>query len=96
MATAQAVWFFNPGERQEIECPATNEELREMAQNALDNWDFNPETDPNGDVKAGLEYYANDGDVIEDKEIPALFSGYHFSLDKWDILEELAKGVKCQ
>lgn len=83
--------------------PKTNDELREMAQAALDNWDFTPEADPDGALQAGteyqariregLEYYAADGDAAPEEEVPLLFQGYHSQLDKWEILQELALGV---
>ncbi len=72
--------------------PKTNKELREMAQAALENWDFTPEPDY-ARIKAGLEYYAADGDAVPDEDVPALFRGYHPQLDKWEILQELALGV---
>lgn len=89
--------------RPPADAPKTNQELREAAQAALDNWDFTPEPDPDGDlqagteyqdrIKAGLEYYAADGDAVPEEEVPLLFRGYHPQLDKWEILQELALGV---
>ena len=76
--------------------PKNNAELREMAQAAIENWLFDEETDPNGDIKAGLEYYAADGDAVPDGDVSRLFEGYKVSLDEWDILEEMAKGVGSQ
>mgnify|MGYP001563939766 CR=1 FL=1 len=75
--------------------PKNNQELRQIAQEALDNWTLDSETDPDGDIKAGLEYYASDGDAVPDKDVPGLFQGFK-NLDQWDILEEIARGVGSQ
>jgi hypothetical protein len=72
--------------------PQNNQELRQLAAAALDHWDFSAETDPDGDIKAGLEYYASPGDAVPDEDIPTLFDGYP-AMDHWDILQELARGV---
>ena len=80
----------------EMANPTNNQELREMAQAALNNWDFDEETDPDGDIKAGLEYYASGGDAVPDEDVPGLFRGYKRQDDKWDILEEIARGVGSQ
>lgn len=74
--------------------PQNNAELRQMALAALENWLFDGDTD--GDIKAGLEYYAADGNAVPDEDVPNLFSGFKGSLDEWDILEEMAKGVGRQ
>ena len=76
--------------------PQSNVELRQMAEGALENWLFDEETDPGGDIKAGLEYYAAGGDVAPDEDVPDLFAGFKASLDEWDILEEMAKRVGSQ
>lgn len=76
--------------------PQNNDELRQMAKDALDNWLFDEETDPDGDIKAGLEYYAADGDAVLDEDVSNLFKGYKNSLNEWDILEEIARGIGSQ
>jgi hypothetical protein len=76
--------------------PQNNAELREMAQAALENWQLDAETDLDGDIKAGLDYYAADGDAVPDEDVPQLFQGFKSSLSEWDVLEELAKGIGSQ
>lgn len=76
--------------------PQNNEELRQLAKDALANWLFDKDTDPDGNIKVGLEYYAAEGDAVPDEDVPSLFKGYKTSLDEWDILEEMAKGIGSQ
>lgn len=73
--------------------PNSNKELQKLAREAIENWLFDADTDPDGAIKEGLEYYASDGDVCPDEEIPSLFEGWSSHMDKWDILEEMARGV---
>lgn len=79
-----------------VNAPKNNAELRQLAKDALANWLFDEDTDPDGHIKAGLEYYASEGDVAPDTDIPAMFQGFHKSLDKWDILEERARAIGSQ
>jgi hypothetical protein len=75
--------------------PQNNAELREMAREALNNWTLDSETDPYGDIRAGLEYYASEGDMGYDSDIPSLFEsfeGFPGVTDEWDILHEIAIG----
>lgn len=51
--------------QQEIK-PVSNATLQEMARTALNMWIFDEETDPEGEVKAGLEYIASDGEFDQD------------------------------
>lgn len=76
--------------------PKNNQDLREMAQAALENWHFDEDTDPDGNTKAGLEYYAADGDAVPDEDVPSLFEGYKKMIDEWDILSELAQNIGSQ
>lgn len=78
-----------------VNAPQNNAELRQMAKEALENWLFDEDTDPDGDIKAGLEYYASEGDVAPDADIPAMFEGFK-GLDEWDILQERAKDIGSQ
>ena len=63
-----------------------NEQLRGMAKSALENWDFDSETDPNGAIKRGLDFLAAAGDY--DQEI---IDARIKSNDDWDGLEDWAK-----
>ena len=63
-----------------------NETLRNMAQAALENWLFDEDTDPDGDVNRGLEYLASDGDFDED-----VIEAHVTREDDWDGLQEWAK-----
>jgi hypothetical protein len=76
--------------------PTSNAELRHMAKEALDNWLFNeddPEIDPDGYVKAGLEVLASEGDYVPDDDIPGLFENPSPGENVWDVLGEIAKGI---
>lgn len=76
--------------------PTNNAELRQMAQDALDNWLFNeddPEIDPDGYVKAGLEVLASDGDYVPDEDVSDLFEHSAPGESVWDVLGEIAKGI---
>jgi hypothetical protein len=62
----------------------TNEELNEMAQEAKENWLFDADTDPDGDIQRGLDVL---GTNSQDQEvIDARFERG----DKWDALMEWA------
>lgn len=63
-----------------------NDELREMAQLALENWQFDSETDPDGDIKRGLEFLAAEGNWDQDVIDTRFERG-----DKWDSLMDWAK-----
>lgn len=78
-----------------MKAPKNNSELRQLAKDALENWLFDNDTDPDGDIKAGLEYYASEGDVASDEDIPAMFEGFK-GLDEWEILQERAKAIGSQ
>lgn len=67
----------------------TNEELREMAKSAQENWQFDDDTDPDGDIKRGLEFLATEGNWDQDV-IDARFDNPGRGRDKWDCLEEWA------
>lgn len=62
-----------------------NEEIREMARTALQCWLFDEDTDPDGNVKRGLEHLSNAGDWNQDI-ISARFNG----TSDWDDLQEWA------
>lgn len=63
-----------------------NETLRNMAQAAKVHWLFDEGTDPDGDVKRGIEYLASDGDFDED-----VIEAHVTSEDDWDGLQDWAK-----
>jgi excisionase family DNA binding protein len=62
-----------------------NQQLREMAKIALENWLFDQETDPDGDIQRGLAYLAEPGDW-DDEIIAARIS----DPEDWDGLGEWA------
>jgi len=49
----------------EIE-PIDNEWVQGMARSALDNWLFDEDTDPDGQIKRGLDFLAEEGDWGQD------------------------------
>ncbi len=63
-----------------------NQQLRKMAQEAIDNASFDAETDPGGAIKRGLDYLALAGEW-EPGVIDARLEGD----SDWDGLEEWAK-----
>jgi len=67
----------------------TNEQLREMANEAMNYWDFDAETDPDGSLLRGLQYIASDGDFRQ-SAIDAQFGGKTDD-SKWDALDEWAR-----
>jgi excisionase family DNA binding protein len=71
--------------RQRKEQIMDNQQLREMARIALENWLFDQDTDPDGDVQRGLAYLAEPGDW-DDGIIAARVSGPN----DWDGLREWA------
>lgn len=76
--------------------PTNNEELRQMAKTALENWLFSeddPEIDQDGYIKAGLLVLAAEGDYVPDEDISSLFENPAPGEDVWDVLSEIAKGV---
>ncbi len=64
----------------------TNDQLKEMAQIAKENWLFDESTDPNGYVKKGLLYFLKDGEIDED-----IINARLTSTEDWDGLDEWAK-----
>ena len=69
----------------------TNQELRQMAKDALENWLFDEETDPDGDCKRGLEFLSGEGD-FDQEVIDYRFNEGNFpTLDKWEILDDWAR-----
>lgn len=69
----------------------TNEQLRQMAKDALDNWIFDAETDPDGACKCGLEYLVSDGDLPQEAIDYRFNEGTFPTLDKWEILDDWAR-----
>ena len=69
----------------------TNDQLQELAQVAQENGQFDSDTDPDGNIAAGLDIILS-GDV-EDSEVSDVFQVENFpkSYDKWDALEDWAK-----
>lgn len=63
-----------------------NEKLQLMANQALQNWIFDDETDPSEFIKKGLEYLASPGDW--DQEI---IDARIARTDDWDGLENWAR-----
>ena len=68
----------------------TNQKLRDMARDALNNWLFDADTDPDGDCKRGLEYLASEGDWEQDVIDFRFNDGVFPTMDKWEILSEWA------
>ena len=67
----------------------TNKQLKEMAREAMNYWDLDAETDPDGSCRRGLQYIASDGDFRQDV-IDARFNDANDD-SKWDILDDWAR-----
>lgn len=64
----------------------SNEALREMARVALEEWELNDYTDPDGSIKSGLKHLASPGDWGQES-----INGRVKHIEDWDGLEEWAK-----
>lgn len=72
----------------------TNAQLREMAAIAQQNWLLDEDTDPEGNVRKGLEFLASEGDYDQEIIDERLGENANFdseAAEKWDRLEEWAK-----
>ena len=69
----------------------TNAQLKELAREAKENWLFDEDTDPDGNVAQGLDVILS-GDV-DDTEVEDVFQKDNFPKrsDRWDALEDWAK-----
>ena len=63
-----------------------NNQVRGMAQAYLDNGIFDDDTDPDGDIQAGLQFLAKDGDWDQEA-----IDGWIDSTNDWDGLEDWAQ-----
>lgn len=64
----------------------TNQELKQMAEIAKENWLFDEDTDPHGEIAAGLDYILADGDFDED-----MIEIHVKDVEDYDGLEEWAR-----
>ena len=64
----------------------SNEALREMARVALEEWELNKYTDPDGSIKYGLKHLASPGDWGQES-----INSHVNHIEDWDGLEEWAK-----
>ena len=71
----------------------TNAQLQELAREALDNYHFDDDTDPDGKVKEGLKIILSGN--VDDDEVKDIFfkSNYQMGTDKWDVLDIYAKAL---